>query len=143
MGPRVFPSSSLQSFDDLFPMQPAVFDENLSRMATAGDYAREMNPWHIALQSLGIEVWFAAFRIELHPQALNESVVRMIPGQRENLPCRQSFFTGSILDDDFLSRDLFDPRFKQGFHLSRLDAILDVGPHPIFDSCAQIPIPMH
>src|SRR5882762_4204457 len=142
-GTTVFPSSSLPSFDDLFPMQPAVFDEDLSRMATAGDYAREMNPWHIALQSLGIEFWFAAFRIELHPQALNESVVRMIAGQRKNLPCRQSFFTGSVLDLDFLSRDPFDPGFKQSFHLSRLDSILDVGPHPILHTCAQIPIPMH
>src|SRR3981189_3111246 len=101
MGARVFPSSSLQSFDDLFPVQPAVFDENLSRMATAGDYARKINSWHVALQRLGIEVWFAAFRIESHPQALNERVVRMIPGQRKNLSRRQPFFTGSVLDHDF------------------------------------------
>src|SRR5882762_6941210 len=116
-GTTVFPSSSLPSFHDLFPMQPAVFDENLSRMATAGDYARQMNSWHIALQRLGIEVWFAAFRIKPHPQALNKSVVRVIAGQRENLPCWQPFFTGSVLDHDFLSRDLFDPGFKQTFHL--------------------------
>src|SRR2546427_12770980 len=112
-GTTRLPSSSFQSFDDLLPMQPAVFDENLSRMTTAGDYPREMNPWHIAFQRFGIEFWFAAFRVELHPQALDESVVRMIAGQRENLSCRQSFFTGSVHDHDFLSRDLFDPCFKQ------------------------------
>src|SRR5712664_181806 len=143
LGPFVFPSSFLQSLDDLFPMQPAVFDENLSSMPTAGDYAREMNSWHVALQRPGIEFWFAAFRIELHPQALNEGVVRMIAGQRENLPCRQSFFAGSVLDHDFAGRDLFDPGLKQGFHLARLDSILDVRAYPILDARAQILVAMH
>src|SRR6266404_5157965 len=143
MGPPVSASSYLQSFYDLLTMQPSVFDENLSGVAAAGDYAREMNPWHIALQRLGMKFWFAAFRIELHPQALNESVVRMISGQREHLSRRQSFFTGSVLDDNFVFRDLFDAGFKQSFHLSCLDSILDVRAYPILDARAQVLVAVH
>src|SRR5882724_5829697 len=143
MGPLVLSSSSFQSFNDLFPMQSPVFDENFARVAPVRDYARQMNPWHIALQRLGIEFRFAAFRIELHSQALNESVVRMIAGQREDLSRGQSPFTGSAFDNDFLGRNLFDAGFKQRFHLPCLDSILDVGTHSILDSRTQILVAVH
>src|SRR6266404_131752 len=143
MGPPARSSSPLQALDDLLPMQPAVFDENFSGVAAARNHSRKMNPWHIAFQRLGIEFGFAAFRIELHPQALNKSVVRMISGQREDLSRRQSFFTGSVLDDNFVFRDLFDAGFKQSFHLSCLDSILDVRAYPILDARAQVLVAVH
>src|SRR6267142_5382627 len=99
MGSLVLSSSCFQSFNDLFPMKSPVLDEDFARVAPAGDYARQMHPWHIALQRLRIEFRFAAFRIELHSQALNERVVWVVSGQREDLSRGQSPFTGSAFDN--------------------------------------------
>src|SRR6266446_1132817 len=134
---------ALQSFNNLFPVETAVFDENLAGMPSSGHHAGEMNARHVALQRSWVQRRLAALRIELHAQTLDELVIGMIPSQREHMPRRQVLLTGPIFDYHFVLGDLFHVRFEQRFHLPRFNAVLNVWSDPILDGCSEIFLAMH
>src|SRR6266436_8220214 len=129
---------ALQSFNNLFPVETAVFDENLAGMPSSGHHAGEMNARHVALQRSWVQRRLAALRIELYAQTLEELVIGMIPRQREHLPRGQALLTGPVFDHHFVPRNLFHARFEQRFHLPRLNAVLNIWAHPILDGCPEI-----
>src|ERR1700679_1473847 len=70
--------------NDLPPMEAAVFDEDVRRVVPADHYAREINPRHVAFQSLRIDGGLFVRRRQANPQLLEKCEIRMIPGEREN-----------------------------------------------------------
>src|SRR6266852_9416117 len=89
------PSCS-QCLNDLLPVEAPVFDENFAGVPPADDHSREMDARHIALQRIRIQRRFAAFRIKLHAQALDEREIGVVAGQREHASRGQSLLTGAI-----------------------------------------------
>src|ERR1041384_5852441 len=126
-------TSFLQCFDDLFPMKTPILDENLSRVPPSDYHTRQINPRHIAFVRVRVERGPFALWIELHPHALHKRKIRMISRQREYLSCGNPLCLRVILHYHFVFGDFLNTRVQQSLNLPRLDAILDVRPHPVFD----------
>src|SRR5437588_697923 len=135
--------SRRQCLNDLLPVEAPVFDENLASMPPADDHARQMDPWHIALERIRIQRRLATFRIESHTQAFHEREIGMVAGQREHVSRGQSLLTGSIFDKHFVLRDLLHVRLEQRSNLAGLDPVLNVRPHPILDRCTKFLLAVH
>src|SRR5216683_6274833 len=104
--------SCRQCLNDLLPVEAPVFDEYFAGVPPADDLSGQMDARHIALQRIRIQRRFAAFRIKLHAQALDEREIGVVAGQREHASRRQSLLTGSIFDHDFLICDLLHARLE-------------------------------
>src|SRR5690349_13773553 len=125
--------SFLQRFDDLFPMKTPILDENLPRVTPSDYHSRQINPRHIAFVRVRVERGPFALWIELHPHALHKRKIRVISRQREYLFCGNPLCLRVILHYHFVFGDFLNTRVQQSLNLPRLDAILDVRPHPVFD----------
>src|SRR5882762_11885994 len=74
--------SRLQCLNDLLAVEAPVFYENLAGVPSADHHSRQMDARHIALQRIRIQRRPAAFRIQLHAQALDEREIGVVAGQR-------------------------------------------------------------
>src|SRR5213082_115967 len=135
--------SRRQGLNDLLSVKASVFNKYLARMPPANDHASQMNPRDIAFEGVRIERRLATLRIEPHPQAFNEREIGVVARKRKHPPRGQSAFAGSILNHNFVARDPFYMRLEHGLHLTCLDTILNVRPHPILDSRTKFLLPMH
>ncbi len=77
--------------DDLLTVEAAVFYKNFAGMDATDDYAREINPGHIAFQSPRIDGRLIGLRIELHTKLTYKSEIGMIAGERKHLHRTQIF----------------------------------------------------
>ena len=101
--------SFFERLDDLFAVETPVLDENLARVTPPDDYPSQVDTGHIALKRIRIQRRPAAFWIELHTQALNERIVRVITSKSEYLLCRDSLRLSMLLDHHFVSGDFLYP----------------------------------
>src|SRR5690348_12094094 len=99
--------SGFQRFNDLLPVKTSVFDEDFARVPPANDHSSQMNSWNIAFQRVGIKRRFSRFRIELHAQALDKRIVRMVAGQGKDLLGRQASLARPVLHHNLVARDFY------------------------------------
>src|SRR5438128_9751920 len=135
--------SLLQCVDDLLPVKTAIFNENLAGVPSTDHHAGQMQPLNIAFQRLWVQRRFLRMRIEVYAETLNELIIRMIPGQRKYLPRRQPLFSAAILHKHFVLGNPRHPRVEERLHLLRLNPILYIWPHPVFDRRTKLCVAMH
>ncbi len=112
-------------------------------MVSANHHARQKNTGHIAFVRLRIHGWFVCRRVERDTERAQKLEVRVVPGQRKYVNGRQRGLARVIRNPDMPGFD--PPHFglEKGANLAGLDAILNVGPHPIFYCRTKFSAAMH
>src|SRR5882724_4629474 len=132
-----------KSRGNLLPVKAPVLDKNLPGVAAAHHYSRQMNSWHIALKRIRIQLWLARHRIELHAQAFDEPVVRVIPRERKNVFRGDAALALWSLHHHGVASKLLHCGVEQSRDFAGLQPILDVRLDPILDRRTQLLPAMH
>src|SRR5258705_9572147 len=69
-----------KSQGNLFPVKPAVFDENFAGMPAADHYSGQIYPRNIAFVGLRIHVRLFCHRVKLHSQTFDKFKIRVVSG---------------------------------------------------------------
>src|SRR5688572_175071 len=147
--PRASPFS--EHLDDLLSVEPAVLDEDVAGRASRGRAAGEKEVWHVGFERLGIQRWRQRVRVALDASPPHQLGVRVISSQEENAFGRNFFARsalsgacgGVVLDDNTRRKDLDDARLEPRGDRPLLDAVLDVGAHPVLDRIAERRMTVH
>ena len=67
-----------QRCNDLFSVKSTILDEDLTRIITANHNAREIQSWHIALETFRIKTGLIGVRIECNAQFAEEREIGVI-----------------------------------------------------------------
>src|SRR6266852_1679507 len=118
---------------DLFAVEAAVLDKDLAGARSGHDYTGHVDAWDIALERDRIAHRPLLLSRQLYADTGQEVEVRMVPGERKNEIVLQALRTSRSIKYDVIGADLEDRTVEVGNYFSGLDAVLDVGAHPIFD----------
>src|SRR5713101_2636501 len=118
---------------DLFAVEPAVLDKDLAGARSSHDYTGHVDAWDIALERDRIAHRPLLLSRQLYADTGQEVEVRMVPGERKNEIVLQALRTSRSIKYDVIGADLEDRTVEVGNDFSGLDAVLDVGAHPVFD----------
>src|SRR6266852_3270483 len=118
---------------DLFPVKAPVLDENFAGARSGHDYTGHVDAWDIALERDRIAHRPLLLSRQLYADTGQEVEVRMVPGERKNEIVLQALRTSRSIKYDVIGADLEDRTVEVGNDFSGLDAVLDVGAHPVFD----------
>ena len=100
------------------------------------------NKFGIALERLWIQRRRQRFGITFDSSAAHELDVGVISGQQEHRLCGQRLQRSLPLNHDLCWANLDYTRFKTRCNRTFLDAVVDVGPDPVFDRVSQRGTPM-
>src|SRR6266436_4636474 len=127
----------------LLAVKAPIFNEDFTRMVSADHDSRQKYARHIALVRLRMHRWFVRRGIQRDAKGAQKFEVRVVPGQREHLNGRHRILARVIRDPDVSGFDALHLGFEKRANLAGLNAILDVGPHPILDCGAKFGAAMH
>src|SRR6267143_1725539 len=132
-----------QRSGNLLAVEAPIFNEDFTRMVSADHDSRQKYARHIALVRLRIHRWFVRGGIQRDAQGAQKFEVRMVARQRKNLNGRHRILARVIRDPDVSGFDALHIGFEKRANLAGLNAVFDVGPHPILDCGAKFGAAMH
>src|SRR5579859_6204456 len=104
--------SRFQRLDNLFSVEPAIFNEYLACVPATNHHTGQMDSRNVAFQRVGVERRLSRFGIEMYAEAFDKRKIGMVAGESEHLAGTQAPLSCSVLNHHVIRLDLHHARFK-------------------------------
>src|SRR6266853_2839037 len=118
---------------DQFAVKAPILNEDFTRLRSGDDHSGNVDSRNIRFQVLRIANRTKLFRRKFDPNAAEEIEVRMVPSEREHKIVFQIKGTGRSSQRNVFTADFMHSTVEMRDDFSGLDAVLNVGTHPILD----------
>jgi len=118
---------------DQFAVKAPILNEDFTRLRSGDDHSGNVDSRNIRFQILGIANRTKLVRRKFDPHAAEEIEVWMVPSKREHEIVFQTTRSGRSSQRDIIAVDFLHRAVEVRDDFARLDAVLDVGTHPILD----------
>src|SRR5437879_57364 len=118
---------------DEFAVKAPILNEDFARLRSGDDHSGNVDSRNIRFQVLRIANRTKLLRRKFDPNAAEEIEVGMVPSEREHKIVFQIKGTGRSSQRNVVTADFMHRTVEVRNDFSGLDAVLDVGTHPILD----------
>src|SRR5258706_2478877 len=123
---------------DQFPVEAAILSEEFTRPRSGDEHSGNVNSRNIRFQVLGIADRTKLFGGKVDAHAAEEIEVGMVPSEREHKIVFQSKRPGRSSQRNVVTADFPHRAVEMRNDFPSLDAVLDVGTHPVLDVAVNL-----
>src|SRR6266403_2797218 len=116
-----------------FAVKAPILNEDFARPRSGDDHSGNVDSRNIRFQILGIADGTKLIRRKFDAHAAKKIVVGMVPSKREHEIVFQTTSSGRSSQRDIVTADFLHRAVEVRDDFASLDAVLDVGTHPILD----------
>src|ERR1700732_4672011 len=136
---RVYATELLAEMSgDQFAVKAPILNEDFTRLRSGDDHSGNVDSRNIRFQVLRIADRTKLFRRKFDAHAAEEIEVGMIPSKREHKIVFQMKSSRRSSQRDIVPSDFLHCAVEVRDDLARLDAVLDVGTHPVLDVAVNL-----